>query len=94
MKKFWDFIDERKIVRRFLVAWAAWLITWVTMKLFTDITVITAAAVTAYGTAVGILATAIGFYKWTRQKEDKEITDLKLHSSEKDIKSYETRKEE
>lgn len=57
-------IKEHKAVRRALIAWAMILITiaalhpdWYTDAKFLGI--------------IGLLTTVIGFYQWTRSKEDK-----------------------
>ncbi len=64
------FLDKHKVVRRAVVLWAVSLITWTTYVLFTDLQAVTGAVAAAYATCVGMLATAIGLYKWTRKSED------------------------
>lgn len=64
--------ERHKFVRRLMVFWAAWLITWVTLRLFADPAAITAAAATAYATVTGLLTIAIGHYQWSRSREKPE----------------------
>lgn len=61
--------EEYKLVRRLIVFWAMGLITWTTIVLFTDISLITTAAVSAFGLVIGLLATVIAFYQWSRERD-------------------------
>jgi hypothetical protein len=72
-KSFWDWVDRRKIMRRLLLLWSAWLITLVTLRVTTpDVMIqVGAAGATIFGAVVGILATLIGFYQWSRHDDDK-----------------------
>jgi hypothetical protein len=54
-----------------MMFWAMWLITYVTLQMFADVTAITTPAAAAYATAVGLLSVAIGFYIKKRYDEDK-----------------------
>lgn len=63
--------ERHKAVRRLTVFWACALITWVTLRIFADPAVITAAVATAYATVTGLLTVAIGLYQWSRQQEDR-----------------------
>lgn len=63
--------EEHKLFRRLTLVWAAWLITWVTFRVFGRPYEVTGHTATALGIIVGILATAIGFYKWSRHTEDR-----------------------
>lgn len=69
-KRLESLFEDHKLVRRLLIVWAAVLITWVTVRVFTDLSAITTAAVSAFGLVVGILATVIGHYQWARQRDD------------------------
>lgn len=64
--------NEHKLVRRLTLAWACWLITVVVLRV-TDHAVlehINGATATVVTGVIGILATVIAFYQWSRQKED------------------------
>jgi len=65
--------NQHKLVRRVLVLWAPSLITVVTLVLFVfgDWTKITGPVAIAYGSVTALLATVIGLYMWSRNKEDK-----------------------
>lgn len=64
--------NKHKFVRRGIVVWACWLITVIVLKTWEDLSLVTAAVVSALSIVVGILATAVTFYKWSRDKDDKE----------------------
>jgi len=76
MKFFMSWCDrqfnQNKLVRRLIVVWAGWLITTVTLKVFSDLTLINSAVVSGFGLVVGILATVLAFYINARIKEDSE----------------------
>ena len=61
--------NQYKFVRRLLILWAVLLITYVVVRVFDDIILISAATVSALGIVVGILATVISFYIWSRGAE-------------------------
>lgn len=63
--------EKHKLVRRLLVFWAVGLITWVVLKTFSDLTLLTAAVATALATITALLTAVLGFYQWSRQNEDK-----------------------
>ena len=63
--------EQHRFVRRTLVFWAMWMITFVTIQMFTDISLISNAAAAAYATLVGILGVVLGFYQWMREKDSK-----------------------
>jgi hypothetical protein len=62
--------EQHRFVRRTLVVWCMCIITFVTLRLFADVTLISAAASAAYATLVGILGVVLGFYQWMRDKDD------------------------
>ena len=64
-------INENKLVRRGIVVWAGWLITIITLDVFSDLTLINAAVVSGFGLVVGILSTVLAFYINSRSIEDK-----------------------
>lgn len=68
--------NEHMFVRRFLVFWAASLITWVIITVFSDLDKINGHVVTALSIVVGLLATTIAFYKWQRNQDHKEQEDV------------------
>jgi putative flippase GtrA len=61
--------EKHKFVRRFLVGWAATIITLATYAIFKEPTSITAASAAALATVTGILTVVIGFYQWDRTKD-------------------------
>ncbi len=63
-------IEDHKAIRRSLVIWAAALITWVVAQVFRDPTKITGDVVAALTTVIVLLSTSIGFYHWSRHKDD------------------------
>lgn len=62
---------NNKFFRRLALMWTIALITFAVVVTFTDPPSITGGTATALATVVGILATVIGFYQWSRDKEDK-----------------------
>ena len=76
--------NEHMLVRRLLVFWAASLITWVIITVFTNLDQINGHVVTALSIVVGLLATAIAFYKWQRAQDkveqDDDCTDADMGS--------------
>lgn len=68
---FSNLTEKHKLFRRATLVWAIVLITWVTIRVFTSPPNIGSGTATAYGIVVGLLATAIGFYKWSRYQETK-----------------------
>jgi len=72
-----DWIDrlfnEHKLVRRGLVIWAVWIITWVVVTVFKQLSLITAPVATFGGVVIGMLATVLAFYQWSRDKDDEDL---------------------
>lgn len=73
-----DFLDhlveERKLVRRGLVVWAAGLITLVTLEVAAvlgKMSEITTPVVSFYLGVTALLTAVIGFYQFQREKDDK-----------------------
>jgi len=68
-----DWIDrlfnQYKLVRRLLMLWAVLLITYVVVRVFDDVILISAATASALGIVVGLLASVISFYMWSRNEE-------------------------
>jgi len=68
-----DWIDrlfnQHKVVRRSLVYWAIGLITFVTIVVFHDLEKITTPVASAFGLVIGLLATVLGLYQWSRNKD-------------------------
>lgn len=67
-------IEERKLVRRALVLWAAALITVVTYDILTLIDKmdeLTTPVTSFYLGVTALLTAVIGFYQWSREKDDK-----------------------
>jgi len=59
-----------KPFRKLIVVWATSLITWVVVQTFSDPYQITSATVAALSLVVGLLGTAVVFYKYNRHKEE------------------------
>jgi hypothetical protein len=64
--------EKHKIVRRLLVIWSVALITWVIVRVFTDLSLITAAVAAALATVTALLTAVLTYYQWSRQNEDKQ----------------------
>lgn len=62
-------LEQHKLIRRLAVIWAACLITFAVIRTFEDLTQITTPVVAALTAVIGILATVIGFYQHSRNKE-------------------------
>ena len=65
--------EEHKLARRFALFWAMWLITVVVLRATQPELLATlggTAAVGIIGPVIGILATVIGFYVKSRERED------------------------
>lgn len=70
MMGFFDrLFNQYKFVRRLLMLWAVALITYVVVRVFDDIILISAATASALGIVVGLLASVISFYMWSRNEE-------------------------
>lgn len=72
-----DLFEKHKLVRRLTLAWACWLITVVVLRVtrpevLSDVNAATATIVTA---VIGMLATVIAFYQWSRHKESDDVDD-------------------
>ena len=76
MTKVWRWIEalfeEHKLVRRFLVFWAVWLITYVILIAVEKITVIDVPAASMISAIIGILATVTAFYIKSREIDDRD----------------------
>jgi hypothetical protein len=72
-----DFLDhlveERKLVRRALVVWAAALITIVTLDVLDvmrKMEEVTTPVTSFYLGVTALLTAVVGFYQWSREKDD------------------------
>ena len=67
--------EEHKLARRFALFWAMWLITVVVLRV-TQPSLLAqlggTAAVGIVGPVIGILATVLGFYMKSREREDRD----------------------
>jgi hypothetical protein len=63
-------IERYKVVRRLVLAWAIWLITYVTLQLPWASGTISSGAAAAYATVVAILTAVFGIYFRQRHRED------------------------
>lgn len=66
--------NVHKFVRRATLAWACWLITVVVLRVTEPEVLehVDAGVATVVTAVIGILATVIGFYQWSRSREDKD----------------------
>lgn len=64
-------VNEQKLIRRLALVWACWLITVVVLRVTEPDVLqhVNAAVATIVTAVIGILATVIGFYQWSRHKE-------------------------
>ena len=64
--------NEHKLVRRLTLMWACWLITVVVLRVTEPEVLehVDAAVATVVTAVIGLLATVIAFYQWSRNKED------------------------
>ena len=67
-----DAIENKKLLRRFILVWAMSIITAVIIRLFfmPNVPVISSGTATAFSVIVGLLATVIALYKWLRGRDD------------------------
>lgn len=72
MKFFDDLFNKHKFARRAALFWAMCLITVVVMRVTEPeiITKINASGATIVTAVIGILATVVGFYQWSRKLDD------------------------
>jgi hypothetical protein len=66
--------NVHKFVRRVTLAWACWLITIVVLRVTEPEVLehVDGGVATVVTAVIGILATVIGFYQWSRSKEEKD----------------------
>jgi len=64
-------INEHKLIRRLALVWACWLITVVVLRVTTPevMAQVNSSMATIVVAVIGILATVIAFYQWSRHKE-------------------------
>ena len=68
---FTDVVEKHKFFRRLALVWAMCVITWVIYRVFgNNPPEIKGDTTAALAIVVGLLATVIGFYKWSRNKDD------------------------
>lgn len=63
-------LDKYRVVRRLILLWACWLITFSVMRVFNNLELVNGAVATALTTVVGILTVVVGFYQKGREKDD------------------------
>lgn len=59
-----NFLYKYKIISMIAALWAMTLTTYATFQMFVDISVITAASVSAYTALLGLPAVGLGIWKW------------------------------
>lgn len=64
--------NRHKAFRRLVLIWAIGLITWTVHEVFTRAPAVGAGTATALGAVIGVLATVVGFYQWSRERDDRE----------------------
>jgi len=62
-----EFMERHKLITSISLIWIFWLITWVTMQIFSKPVDIPMGTATAYASLLGIPAIVIGLYKWRRE---------------------------
>jgi len=65
-------IERHKVIRRLLLAWAVWLITYVTLQLPWHGGNLSSGTAAGYATVVGLLSLVTGLYFHNRAKEDRQ----------------------
>lgn len=64
-----NLVENHKLIRRFVVAWAVFEITWSTHILYQNLDQITPSVATVHSLTVGLLSTVLGFYMKLRSEE-------------------------
>lgn len=64
--------NKHRLVRRVIILWALWIITKVIFTALDNWTTMTSTTNAFVAIVVGLLATAIAFYRWSRSNEDSE----------------------
>jgi hypothetical protein len=69
-----DLVEKHRLVRRLLLVWAAWLITVVVLRVTEPEVLehVNGPVATVVTGVLGILATVIAFYQWSRQRDSKD----------------------
>lgn len=67
-----DLFEKHKLARRLTLAWACWLITVVVLRVTEPavLSEVNGSVATIVTAVIGILATVIAFYQWSRSKDD------------------------
>ena len=67
--------NEHKLIRRVALVWACWLITVVVLRVTEPAVLekVNSSMATIVVAVIGILATVIAFYQWSRHKENKDV---------------------
>jgi quinol-cytochrome oxidoreductase complex cytochrome b subunit len=79
-------IEERRLVRRALVVWAAALITIVTMEILGvlgKMNEITASVTSFYLGVTALLTAVVGFYQWSRERDEKRDEEWRQRRAER-----------
>lgn len=74
MSRFGNWVDKlfekHKFARRVAIFWIMLLISWCTVVVYSDLSLVNSAIVALYGTTVGMLGTIVGMYMHSRNKRD------------------------
>lgn len=65
-----EFAVKYKLIALAFVVWGLWLVTWVTLQVFADLTKITAAVSAAFATVFALPSMAWAAIQWRRKKGD------------------------
>ena len=65
--------NQHKLVRRLLVFWAIGLITAVVVVFMHKMGSIQTADATVIVSVVGLMSLVLGFYQWSRDKDDRDV---------------------
>ena len=68
-----DWLEKHKLVRRLTLLWATSLITYVVYNVVDDLSTMTSAGASVVVAIIGILTTVIGFYQYSRGKDDNHL---------------------
>lgn len=65
-----DWLNRHMVFRRLALVWAVCLITWVVVRVFTDLTLITSAVAMALGSVTVLLTGVVGLHQYGRFRQN------------------------